>query len=237
MPVLPEDVAAATFPRRWRGYARPEVEAFLRQVAEDYAAAIARIATTAADRSRSATATDDLVRQLGAVVESAQRGAEQVRQDAHAETDAIRARAEQAATTITGRAEEAAAALTGQAEALRTSAQRDADAARERLAAADRRAQDIEDAARARWDALRVDTERRWDELHAAERRLAERRKVAHDAVTALRSKVALLEQVEQVEHQLATLTTTSDPAAADVAAGETRNGPDANHSNGHRLP
>lgn len=218
MPVLPEEVAAKTFPRRWRGYARPQVEAFLREVADDYAAAINRIATTAEDRGRAESATEDLVARLAAVVESAQQTAEKTRADAHADADAIRARAEHTATQIISQAEQAAAALTRQAEAQRVSAQTDADTARERLTEADGRAQHLETTARERWEAVRAETERRWDELHTAERRLAERTQTAHTALNALRSKVALLDQVDHIEHQLAGLTTDSAPAGTGPA-------------------
>jgi len=186
MPVPPEDVAVRGFRRRlWRGYDRSEVEAFLRQVAGDYAGAIDRIAAVAQDRTR----------------------------------------AEQVATMITNQAEEAANALIEQSRALRAAAQADADAARERLADADRRAQQLEDAARARWEAQRVETERRWDQLHAAERRFAERIQQAHTSLDALRSQLALLDQVHQLEQDLSALRTDTQLPRSDAHPAGGQNG------------
>ncbi|MGH3775977.1 MAG: DivIVA domain-containing protein [Pseudonocardiaceae bacterium] len=219
MPLLPDEVAAKTFAhRRWRGYDRSQVELFLRQVAADYAGAIDRIATTAEDRTRDTTSVEDLLSRLGSVVGSAQQVADKARRDAETDADAIRARAERAATLITAQAEDAAAALTRQAEALRAAAQADADAARERLYDADRRAQQLEDAARERWEALRVETERRCERLQAAERRFTERTQHAHATLGNLRSQVALLDQVQQAEAQLAALHTDSAPPCTDPA-------------------
>jgi len=206
MPVLPEEVAAKKFGRRARGYDRSQVELFLEQVATDYAAAIDRIATVAEDRAQGRTRVEELVDQLGAVLESAQDAAEKVRRDADPEVEAIRARAERTAALITRRAEDAAGALTRQTQALHVAAQADADAARERLADAERRAHQLEDSARERWEALRTETEQRFDRLRAEERRFAERTRQAHTALGALRSQVGLLEQVQQVEQQLAAL-------------------------------
>jgi len=114
---------------------------------------------------------------------------------------------------ITRKAEDAAGALTRQTQAQHVAAR--ADAARERLADAERRAHQLEDSAQERrWEALRTETEQRFDRLRAEERRFAERTRQAHTALGALRSQVGLLEQVQQVEQQLAALH--PDTAVAD---------------------
>ncbi|MGH3984101.1 MAG: DivIVA domain-containing protein [Pseudonocardiaceae bacterium] len=221
MPLLPEEVAAKTFGRRhWRGYDRSQVELFLRQVAADYAGAIDRIATTAEDRTRDTITVEDLLARLGSVVESAQQVADKPRRDAETDADAIRARAENAASLIIKQAEDTAAALTRQTQALREAAQADADAARERLADANRRAQQLEDATRERWEALRVETERRCERLQTAERRFAERIQHAHATLGNMRSQVALLDQVQQAQAQLAAACTDTAPPYPDPDCG-----------------
>ncbi|MGH3920085.1 MAG: hypothetical protein ACRDSG_13785, partial [Pseudonocardiaceae bacterium] len=66
------------------------------------------------------------------------------------------------------------------------------------------------------WEALRVETERRCERLQAAERRFTERTQHAHATLGNLRSQVALLDQVQQAEAQLAALHTDSAPPCTD---------------------
>ncbi|MDQ2709785.1 MAG: DivIVA domain-containing protein, partial [Actinomycetota bacterium] len=91
MPMRPEDITEATFRRRWRGYDRGEVAAFLSRVARDYAAAVERVTGAAARTS-----------------EQTQRA----RREADAEATALRGRAEDAAAVIIRQATQAAEALT-----------------------------------------------------------------------------------------------------------------------------
>jgi len=206
MPVLPEEVTATDLRRRWRGYDRAQVEALLGRVGTDYAGAIERVATLAEDRAQSRSAEQEARRALEVARHSAAEAAAQARRDADTDAESIRARAQRAAELIISQAEDTAAAYRRQADALREAAERDAEDARARLDAADHRARQHEDAARNRWDELRVETDARFEHLRAAERRFADRVATIEAALSKLRSQVALLDQVQQVEEVLAAL-------------------------------
>lgn len=206
MSLLPDEVTATTFRRGWRGYDRHQVDAHLRDVATDYAAAIHRVAALAEDRSRAQTDNDELRRERTAFTRSARDAAESGRADAERDATAIRQQAEQAAATIIRQAEEAAAALQRHVETLRSAAQHDAEAARSRYEDAERRARQTEDAARQRWDTLRTEIEQRWKRLRDVEHRMDQRLQSADRALAALRSRVAMLDQVDQVEDLIAAI-------------------------------
>lgn len=225
MPVLPEEIPAQEFRRRWRGYDRGQVVGFLNRVGVDYGGAIDRIAVVAEDGARARAERAELDHRLGALTDSARQAAEQSRRDAAADAAAVRARAERAAEVIMAQAEEAAAACTRQAHALRDTAQADADAARQRLEDADHRARQLEDAARSRWDAVRAETEARFEQLQAAERRFADRARQVETTLGALRSQVSLLDQVHQAERILATVRTDAHTARSDIEDGHCGNG------------
>lgn len=93
MPLLPEEVADKTFPRRlWRGYDPREVDAFLRQVAGDYTAAIHQIAVAAAQRPSSY---DGLGMEVAAIAKAARDAAEDVRRKAEHDAETLRRAAQQ----------------------------------------------------------------------------------------------------------------------------------------------
>lgn len=119
----------------------------------------------------------------------------QARADANTEAAAIHNRADHTATTIIARAEHAAEALTRQAETLRAHAQADADTARDRLEQADTRARNREEDARQRWEAL-----------SAADSDLDTRVQHFEHTLARLRDKIALLDQISETEHALATI-------------------------------
>lgn len=225
MPVLPEEITAQEFRRRWRGYDRGQVAGFLSRVGADYGGAIERIAVVAEDGARARTERAELDRRLDALTDTARHAAEQVRADAERDAAAVRARAEHAAGLIISQAEAAAAACTRQAQALRNEARADADAARQRLEDADLRARQLEDTARNRWDAVRAETEARFEQLQAAERRFADRVRQVETTLGALRSQVSLLDQVHQAERVLATVRTDAHTGGSNVEDGYAGNG------------
>ncbi len=228
MPLLPDEVSAKTFRRRWaRGYDRHQVEVFLREVATDYGAAISRVAVLAEERTRALADNGSLHNDIDALARSVRDVVESGRAEAEQDAKIIHERAERAAAAITRQAQESAAALTRHAESLRSAAQSDADAARRRVEDAERRAQQTEDALRQRWDALRVETEQRWERLRAAERRMDRCIQQADRALGALRARVVLLDQVDEVEQLIATIRADvqgvcTEPQTPTNGAGET---------------
>lgn len=73
MPLLPEDVSSKSLRRRWwRGYDRHQVQAFLRDVATDYEAAISRVALLADERSRAQADNDNLRQEIDALTRHAE---------------------------------------------------------------------------------------------------------------------------------------------------------------------
>lgn len=206
MPLLPDEVSSKTF-RRWgRGYDRHQVDAFLRAVASDYSAAISRVAALAEERARALADNGSLRNEVGALARSVRDVVESGRSESEWDAEATHRRAEQEAAAVTRQAEESAAALTRHAESLRSAAQSDVDAARLRVEEAQRRAQQIEDAARQRWDTVRIETEQRWEQLRAAEHRMDQCIQQTDRALGALRARVSLLDQVDEVQQLIATI-------------------------------
>lgn len=225
MPVLPEEITAQEFRRRWRGYDRGQVAGFLDRVGTDYGGAIDRIAVVADEFARGRAERAEIDRGLGALTESARQSAERIRRDADADAETIRARAQRAAELVLAQAEEAAAACARRAQVLHDAAQADADGARRRLEDADVRARQLEDAGRERWDAVRAQTEARFEQLQAAERRFAERVRQVETTLGALRSQVALLDQVQQAEQVLAEMRTDARTALWNTGDADPVNG------------
>lgn len=214
MPLLPEEITSQSFRRqRWGGYDRGQVDAFLRRVQLDYAAAIHRIGAVAEDRSRSAASWDELARELAAIASDGHDAVRKARDDAEAEATAIRQRAEHAAAAMLEHAEQAAAATTHQAEQLRSAAQQYADNASKRLDDARQHAQQIEDHARHRADTLRRDADDRRARLEAAERNLLDRLRETNGAINTLRSQTELADQLQALINDVQTGTITTGSA------------------------
>lgn len=190
MSLLPEQVAGKTFERRRRGYDTAQVSAFLQRVAADYAAAIHRIAVMAEDGP----------------ARQARQAIEQARREGDDDARAIRDRAEQAAALIIRHAEDIAAALAGQAERLRDTARQDADAAQARLTQARQHAAELEQQTMQRCDTARAQADEHQQRLRAIERTVAERLRVIEHATAALRSRLGVLDQVEQLEELIDTI-------------------------------
>ncbi len=206
MSLLPDEIAAKAFPRRWRGYDAHQVDGFLQRAATDYAAAIHRISAVAEDQSWTRRSREELAGALTDLTQQARQATDQARRDAEDDARNIRSRADQAAALIVRHAEETAAALTGQAGRLRDAAQQDADAARTQLADAQQQAQQLEDRTRKRCEALRAETDQHRERLRAAERTVAERLLTIDHAIAALRSRVGVLDQVGQLEELIETI-------------------------------
>jgi colicin import membrane protein len=216
MTLLPEEIAAKTFARRFRGYDRAQVTAFLTQVAADYAAAIHRISAVAEDQSFIRKAREELSTALDEVNCQARQAISRVRQEADEDARAVRARAEQAAAQVIRHAEETAAVVTEQAVRLREAARADAEAARARLAETEDRAQRLEETARKRCEELRSDATQRAERTRAAELAITERLRVIDHAVTTLRSRIGVLDQVDQLEELVSTIRTEVRPGWTD---------------------
>jgi cell division initiation protein len=206
MSLLPDEIASKTFPRQRRGYDPGQVDGFLQRIAADYAAAIHRISAVAEDQSWSRRAREELADALAGAARQARQATEQARCEADDDARAVRGRAEQAAVLIIRHAEETAAALTGQAERLRDAARQDADAAQALLAAAQQHATQLEQRTRQRCEAMRAETDQHHERFRAVERAVAERLRVIDHATAALRSRVGVLDQVDQLEELIETI-------------------------------
>ncbi len=114
-PLTPDQINSKTFSTAMRGYEKDEVDAYLKELSEEYAAALER-----------PTAAVDPVEKLGAevtdVLRSARDAAESLRERSSAEAEQIRKRAAEKALELRRKAqEEAEAAIqSAQAEAKKT---------------------------------------------------------------------------------------------------------------------
>jgi hypothetical protein len=86
---------------------------------------------------------------------------------------------------------------------------------------ADHRAHQLEQDARRRWESTRAETEAQFDNLRREERRFAERVRRAESTLAALRSQVALLDQLHHAESVLATIHTDVSSTAGSAADAE----------------
>lgn len=92
MPLTPHDVSNMTFPVvHRRGYDRVEVDRFLAIVAEDYGAAIQRIAVAASGGS---TSEDDIASEIRELLETARETSQRIKGKAQAQADSLVAQAE-----------------------------------------------------------------------------------------------------------------------------------------------
>jgi DivIVA domain-containing protein len=105
MPLTPEEIRHRAFRTgSGRGYDRGEVDTFLAQVADDYDAAIRRLAT-AADGDRDAA--DDVAAEVAEVLRAARETAHRIRQKAQEEADGLFASATKRADELRARTERA----------------------------------------------------------------------------------------------------------------------------------
>jgi DivIVA domain-containing protein len=104
MPILPEEIATATFTRVHRqGYHVGEVDAFLRSVATDYGAALEKMLLTPSEPS----AELDVGEEVNAILKAARSSAGALLQRAHEESEAIQKAATEKAQGMETQASEA----------------------------------------------------------------------------------------------------------------------------------
>ncbi|MDP9233712.1 MAG: DivIVA domain-containing protein [Actinomycetota bacterium] len=104
MPILPEEIATATFTRVHRqGYHAGEVDAFLRSVATDYGAALEKMLLTPSEPS----AELDVGEEVNAILKAARSSAGALVQRAHEEAEAIQKAATEKAQGMETQASEA----------------------------------------------------------------------------------------------------------------------------------
>nr|MDQ2708962.1 hypothetical protein [Actinomycetota bacterium] len=77
---------------------------------------------------------------------------------------------------------------------------------------ADARAHYVEDTARQRWKALRTETENRWERLIAADRCLDDRVRQLERPLSGLRSKAALLDQLNEIDELMSAIRAETGP-------------------------
>jgi len=87
MPLTPHDVSNVRFPVVLRrGYDREEVDRFLALVAEDYSAAIQKIAVAASGRI---TTEEDIASEIGELLEAARKASQRIKDKAQAHADSM----------------------------------------------------------------------------------------------------------------------------------------------------
>jgi len=185
MPLTPEEVAKRRFQVvLGRGYDRSEVDQFLDRVAEDYSAAIQKIAIAA---SGGIATEDEIASEIGELLRGVRETANRIKSKAQAEADRIRADAESDARRELEQAENQRAELLGEAETKARMVVEDAKERSLQLTESSLR-QKSEVAARA---------QKRYGSLLEHERELRERTEALETLVTEMR---ALMEPLEQID-------------------------------------
>jgi DivIVA domain-containing protein len=114
MPHTPDEVANKKFQVViGRGYDRTEVDEFLDSVAEDYSAAIQKIAIAA---SGGITTEDEIASEIGELLRAARQTADRIKEKAQAQAEQIKTEAERDARGQIGEAEKRRAEIVGEAE-------------------------------------------------------------------------------------------------------------------------
>jgi cell division initiation protein len=185
MPLTPEEVAKRQFQVvLGRGYDRSEVDQFLDRVAEDYSAAIQKIAIAA---SGGIASEDEIASEIGELLRGVRETANRIKNKAQAEADRIKADAESDARREFEQAEKQRAELLGEAETKAMQVVEDAEERARQLTESSLR-QKSEAAARA---------QERYGSLLEHERELRERTEALETLVTEMR---ALMEPLEQID-------------------------------------
>jgi cell division initiation protein len=185
MPLTPEEVAKRQFQVvLGRGYDRSEVDQFLDRVAEDYSAAIQKIAIAA---SGGIASEDEIASEIGELLRGVRETANRIKNKAQAEADRIKADAESDARREFEQAEKQRAELLGEAETKAMQVVEDAEERARQLTESSLR-QKSEAAARA---------QERYGSLLEHERELRERTETLETLVTEMRG---LLEPLEQID-------------------------------------
>jgi DivIVA domain-containing protein len=185
MPLTPEEVAKRKFQVvLGRGYDRSEVDQFLGRVAEDYSAAIQKIAIAA---TGGIATEDEIASEIGELLRGVRETANRIKEKAQAEADRIKADAESDAHRELERAEKQRAELLGEAETKAMQVVEDAEERARQLTESSLR-QKSEAAARA---------QERYGSLLEHEREVRERTEALETLVSEMR---ALMEPLEQID-------------------------------------
>jgi DivIVA domain-containing protein len=122
MPILPEEIATATFSRARQGYNQAEVETFLQEIAADYAAALEKMVL-----GQEETPELDVGQEVNSILRTARESASGLLQRAQEDAEAIQKAATEKAQGIETQASEARVRAFEQAsqEANRIKAQAD----------------------------------------------------------------------------------------------------------------
>lgn len=190
MPLTPDEVANKRFQVVYgRGYARPEVDQYLSVVADDYSAAIQKIAVAA---SGGIATEDDIASEMGELLRAARETATRIKDKARAEADRITAEAESDARQQLEQAEKRRADLLSRATTEATQMVEDAEERARKMREASER-QNSEVAARA---------QERFGSLLEHERELRERIDVLDELVTEMRAQLEPLEQIDLMDDE-----------------------------------
>jgi cell division initiation protein len=185
MPLTPDEVARRKFQVvLGRGYDRSEVDQFLDRVAEDYRAAIQKIAIAA---SGGIATEDEIASEMGELLRAARETANRIKEKAHAEADRVKAETESGARRELEEAERQRGELLGEAETNARQIVEDAEERARQLTESSLR-QKSEAAARA---------QERYGSLVEHERELRERTEALETLVTEMRALLVPLEQID----------------------------------------
>jgi cell division initiation protein len=190
MPLTPDEVAYKRFPIVYgRGYARSEVDEYLTTVADDYSAAIQKIAVAA---SGGITTEDDIASEMEELLRAAREAATRIKEKARAEADRLTAEAESEAHQQLEQTEKRRADLLGRAETEATKMVEEAEDRARRMREASER-QSSEAAARG---------QERFGSLLEHERELRDRIDVLEELVSEMRAQLAPLEQIDLTDDE-----------------------------------
>jgi DivIVA domain-containing protein len=185
MPLTPEEVAKRRFQVvLGRGYDRSEVDQFLDRVAEDYSAAIQKIAIAA---TGGIATEDEIASEIGELLRGVRETANRIKDKAQAEADRIKAEAESDARRELEEVEKQRAALLGEAETN----------ARQIVEDAEERARQLTDSSLRQKSEAAARAQERYGSLVEHERELRERTEALETLVTEMRALLVPLEQID----------------------------------------
>jgi DivIVA domain-containing protein len=185
MPLTPDEVANKRFQVvLGRGYDRSEVDQFLNSVAEDYSAAIQKIAVAAGGGIGTE---DDIASEMGELIRAARRTADRIREKAQAHADEIKAKAESGALEELEGAEKQRADLLEKAESR----------ASQLVGEAEERARRVTESSLRQKSESVAQIQERYASVVKYERELRERTEALEKLITEMR---AVLEPLEQID-------------------------------------
>jgi DivIVA domain-containing protein len=190
MPLTPDEVASKRFQVVYgRGYDRSEVDQFLTIVADDYSAAIQKIAVAA---SRGITTEDDIASEMGELLRAAREAATRIKDKAGAEGDRITSEADSDARQQLEQADKRRADLVGRAEIE----------ARQMVEDAEERARQVREASERQNSEVAARAQERFSSLLEHEKELRERIDVLYELVTEMRAQLELVERIDLTDEE-----------------------------------